>query len=358
MSRLLILDIGAGTMDILYYDSESGQNYKAVTKSPVLFLAEEATRLPGNILITGVEMGGGALSQALKQRAQEAEVIMSVSSAATVHHDLDKARSWGIRIIDDTEAEKIKHDKKYNHLTCGDVEIERLKNIVKVLGVSFSFDVVGVCAQDHGTPPQGVSHLDYRHRIFKERLDDNPNPHALLYRNDEIPPTLNRLRSIAESATQLPVDEIYVMDSGMAAILGATMDPLAIPKDRIITLDIATSHTVGAAVEKGEIAGFFEYHTHDITLERLESLLVELTDGKLEHQQILQEGGHGAYIRTVFGFQGTEIIVATGPKRKLVESSALPIVLGAPFGDNMMTGTVGVLEAIRKRTEFAPSVFL
>jgi len=189
-------------------------------------------------------------------------------------------------------------------------------------------------------------------------LDENPFPHALLYKNDEIPVTLNRLMSIAESAKMLPTDEIYVMDSGMAAILGASMDPRAGQKERILILDVATSHTIGAALERGEISGFFEYHTHGITRERLDLLLCDLADGKLEHKQILLEGGHGAYIRKSFGFQAVEIILATGPKRVLVEGSKLPIVFGAPLGDNMMTGTVGVLEAIRRRVGFQPIPFL
>jgi uncharacterized protein (DUF1786 family) len=283
---------------------------------------------------------------------------MSVSSAATVHHNLEKVRSWGIKIIDDTEAEDLRHNKRYSALTIGDLEVERLKHIFKGLGVSFSFDVVGICAQDHGTPPEGVSHLDYRHDIFKATLDGNPFPHALLYKNDEVPVTLNRLTSIAESAKMLPTDEIYAMDSGMAAILGATMDPQAKPKEKVLILDVATSHTIGAAIEGGEIAGFFEYHTRDITLERLESLIGELADGKLEHKQILKEGGHGAYIRKAFGFQAAEIIVATGPKRRLLENSRLPIVFGSPLGDNMMTGTVGVLEAIRRRKGLRPIPYL
>ncbi len=111
-------------------------------------------------------------------------------------------------------------------------------------------------------------------------------------------------------------------------------------------LDVATSHTVGAAVMGDEIAGFFEYHTHDITLERLEDLIVALCDGNLEHRRGAGRGGHGAYLRQTVGFQAVDLIIATGPKRRLVEPSKLRITFGAPWGDNMMTGTVGLLEAV------------
>ena len=116
-----------------------------------------------------------------------------------------------------------------------------------------------------------------------------------------------------------------------------------------MVLDLATSHTLGAALERGEIAGFFEYHTRDITLHRLESLVIELADGKLDHQKVLQQGGHGAFVRKAFGFDRNEILLATGPKRRLIEKSHLPVQPGAPLGDHMMTGTAGLLEAIRRR---------
>ena len=358
MSKILILDIGAGTMDVLYYDTESGLHYSAVVKSPVKYFAEKVADLPGNLLITGCEMGGGPISRVLRQRAEVAEVIMSVSSAATVHHNLERVRSYGIKIIEDEEAEDLRNKRDYHCLNIGDIDGERLKHIIKGFGISFSFDVIGVRAQDHGMPPEGVSHLDYRHRIFKDTLDKDPFPHALLYKNDEVPVTFNRLMSITESARKFPADEIYVMDSGMAAILGASMDHRARHKERFLILDVATSHTIGAAIEGGEIAGFFEYHTHDITLERVEDLLTGLANGKLEHKKILEEGGHGAYIRKAIGFKSVETIVVTGPKRDLIEKSILQIEPGAPLGDNMMTGTVGLLEAIRKRKALKPISYM
>ena len=101
MTRFLMLDVGAGTLDVLYYDEKADLHYKAVVKSPIQYIAETAASLPGNLLVTGNEMGGGPLSNILKQRAQSAEVVMSVSAAATLHHNLKKVRSWGIKVIED-----------------------------------------------------------------------------------------------------------------------------------------------------------------------------------------------------------------------------------------------------------------
>jgi len=358
MSRFLIVDIGAGTMDILFFDEELGQHYKAIARSPVLGVAEKARSIPGKLLVTGWEMGGGPLTQVLKERALSEEVVMSESAALTLNHDPENVRSWGIAVISEEEAETLRHNSAYHSLVIGDLESERLRQIIEALGVPFEFDVVGLCAQDHGMPPQGVSHLDYRHSIFKARLDKNPYPHTLLYGKNDLPKTFNRLRSLMLLGEMLPTREVYVMDSGMAAILGASMDSQANRKERMIVLDIATSHTVGAALEHGEIAAFFEFHTRDISLERIETLVRDLAEGKLDHHRILEEGGHGAYTRKALGYDSIEIILATGPKRRLLDTSRLPLVMGAPWGDNMMTGTVGVLEAIRRRKTLKPIVYL
>ena len=347
--RLLMVDIGAGTMDVLCYDTDADLHYKAVVKSPVRYIAEKAAAIKGNLIVTGCEMGGGPITAVLKQRTLDAEVVMSSSAAVTLHHNLEKVKSWGIKVIDDHQAEDFRRAKNYHSLILEDLDGERLRQIVEGFGVPFEFDAVVVCGQDHGVPPPGESHLDFRHNMFTDLLEKNPYPHALLFEADEVPQTLNRLRSLAQSARSFPTAEVYVMDSGMAAMLGGSMDILAKQKQHVLILDVATSHTVGAAMMGDKIAGFFEYHTSDITLARLEQLVLDLCEGKLEHSQILREGGHGAFMRQSFGFDAVEVIIATGPKRRLVEASRLPMEYGAPYGDNMMTGTVGLLEALRRR---------
>ena len=354
MSRFLLIDVGAGTMDVLYFDDQTDMCYKAVVQSPVQSVAQRLSEISGNLIITGCEMGGGPVTQVLRNRTRTDQIVISESAAATLHHERDRVTDWGITVVSDQQSESLRTKPDYHHFHLCDIDRDWLEQIVGGFQVPFSFDIVGICAQDHGVPPAGTSHLEYRHRLYRARLDRSPYPHALLYHATQVPPTMNRLTSIARSATDLPAQEIYVMDSGMAAILGATMDMSARHKKNRLVLDIATSHTVGAAVEGEELAGFFEYHTRDISLDRLESLIMDLADGELTHEQILNEGGHGAYIRKAFGFKNSEIIVATGPKRKMLEGSRLPITLGAPWGDNMMTGTVGLLEAIRRRKGLPP----
>jgi len=353
-----MIDIGAGTMDILCYDTDTDLHYKAVVKSPIRTIAEKAAAILGNLVVNGCEMGGGPITGLLKQRAEKDDIVMTAAAAATLHHDPGIVKSWGIKIVDDDRVEAFHRDPKYHSLILEDIEAERLRQIVEGFGLPFEFDAVAACAQDHGVPPPGESHLDFRHNMFTELLDKAPYPHTLLFEADEVPTSLNRLSSLAQSARALPTAQVYVMDSGMAAMLGGSMDILAKPKQHVLILDVATSHTVGALLLGDEIAGFFEYHTSDISLSRLEQLILDLCEGKLNHDQILTEGGHGAYVRKAVGFDAVEVIIATGPKRRVVEASKLPMEYGAPYGDNMMTGTVGLLEALRRRKGLPPIKYI
>ncbi|MBC2712016.1 MAG: pyruvate formate-lyase activating enzyme, partial [Desulfosarcina sp.] len=236
MGRYLMLDIGAGTLDILCHDTDHDLHYKAVVRSPVRVLADEIRQTRGNLVVTGCEMGGGPVSQALIDRAKTFDVVMSEQSAATIHHDVQRVIAHGIRVVAAAEADALKNDSRFHHIRTGDLQLNRLRRLVQGFGVPFEFDAVAVCAQDHGVAPPGVSHLDFRHRMFTAALDRNPAPQALLYRFDQVPAEMNRLSAIANDAKALPTDRVYVMDSGMAAILGASMDVLAAEKKRILVL--------------------------------------------------------------------------------------------------------------------------
>jgi uncharacterized protein (DUF1786 family) len=358
MKPFLMIDIGAGTMDVMCYVPSERMHYKAVVRSPVRTLAQQIESTTGNLVVTGVEMGGGPVTAALQARAESAQVLISRSAAATIHHDPARVAAMGLEIAEDSAVQADVDRGKGTHVELKDLDVKRIRQIVEGFGLKFEFEAVAVCAQDHGVAPPGVSHLDYRHQLVKTQLDRTPHAHALLHEAQKIPAAFNRLRAIADTAAQLPARAVYVMDSGMAAIVGASMDPTLTGKTTFLVLDVATSHTVGAVVRQDELLGSFEYHTHDITRNRLEQLIQDLPEGRLDHAQILSEGGHGAYLRHAPGFDSIEAIVATGPKRRLMADTHLSVTWGAPWGDNMMTGCVGLLESMRRSRGMGPIAYI
>ena len=243
-------------------------------------------------------------------------------------------------------------------ITLGDLESPRIEQIVKSFGVPYAFDAVAICAQDHGVPDPGHFASGFSPQYVRGAPDPKTLSAYAAFSVRSVPDTMNRLKSIADSAEQLPAAEVYVMDSGMAAILGASLDDKCRQKKRFLVLDIATSHTVGAAMAGEEIAGFFEYHTQDITLEKLEDLLRDLADGKLSHQQILSEGGHGAFLRQALDSAPSKPLSQRAPNVKCLLNPSCRLNLGAPWGDNMMTGTVGLLEALRRHKGLEPITYL
>jgi uncharacterized protein (DUF1786 family) len=358
MKNLLAIDIGAGTMDILCYVPEENMHYKAVVQSPVRTQARVVEAARGNLVVDGVEMGGGPVTAALKARARTHEVVIGAEAAATLHHDPERVTAMGLQIAPAATIADLRRNAHYSPVTLGDIQPERIRQVVEGFGLPFEFRAVAVCAQDHGAAPAGISHLEFRHQLFKARLDRQPYPHTLLFNSAELPAEFHRLAAIAKAVGSFPTEAVYVMDSGMAAILGASLDPALRWIQTCMVLDIATSHTVGAVLSGEELLASFEYHTHDITLERLEQLLLDLPAGRLEHARILAEGGHGAYLRAAPGYERVQAIVATGPKRRLLAPSRLPITWGAPWGDNMMTGCTGLIEALRRALGMDPIEYI
>jgi uncharacterized protein (DUF1786 family) len=358
MSRFLMIDIGAGTMDKLFYDSQKNEHFKAVAPSPVRTIAEQIRQTRGHLVVDGVEMGGGPVTEALTERAASSRVIISKSAAATLHHDLDRVTALGLILTDDDDIRHYTDDPQYTSITLSDVQPRRIDRIIRGLGLPTTYDAVILCAQDHGVAPKGVSHLDFRHNLFQDMLTRSPQPHLLLFPADKVPQEFNRLSSMARCAGELDTAEVFVMDSGMAAMVGGARDMQIHGRSPVVIMDIATSHTVAAVMEDDMLAGIFEYHTKDINLEKLETLLQDLADGRIDHHRILDEGGHGAYLRKAVGFSNIKAIIATGPKRGLVAETRLPITWGAPWGDNMMTGTVGLLESLRLLKRLSPISYI
>jgi len=351
MARFLAIDVGASTLDALFLDSQSGDQFKFVAKSPTRVLAERIMASQGNrILIAGHQMGGGPVTEAIRAKARQSRVMMTRSAAETIHHRKERIKNLGVVLISAKAAKQEAKKRNTSWFKAGDIVVEDIVTMLKSMGVDPRVDFFGICVQDHGTPKGNISSLDFRHRIFKGIIDKDPRPSAFLFEADRIPSSLRRMRAAAKDAEGIPSGEIYLMDTGMAAILGASSDPSARGKRSIMVLDIASSHTLGALLLDGEIGGFFEYHTSAITPEILRALIVDLAEGRLSHERIVAEGGHGAYTRKAPGFDGVEIILATGPKRRILKGVGVEgIVPGAPFGDNMMTGTAGLILAMAER---------
>lgn len=141
-----------------------------------------------------------------------------------------------------------------------------------------------------------------------------------------------------------------------AAVLGAIMDMVIRDRDRVIIVNIGNFHTLAILLGPAGIEGFFEHHTGLLDVIRLEKYLFALADGTLAREEIYNDYGHGALILDTapdsLDAQDWKVAI-TGPRRAMMNTSDLPLDYTVPFGDMMLTGCFGLMNAI---AEYVPEL--
>src|SRR5262245_30600011 len=108
--RILAIDMGTGTQDILVFDSSSPiENSIKMVMPSATTIAEarirHATSDARPVVLTGVIQGGGPCRWALEDHLRAGHRAYATPEAArTFDDDLDQVASMGIRVISDDEA--------------------------------------------------------------------------------------------------------------------------------------------------------------------------------------------------------------------------------------------------------------
>lgn len=354
--KILALDIGAGTEDILLFDDDEGslENcVKMVLPSPSRIFAyrlKKATEAGQDIFLKGDIIGGGALTGALlSHRLKGHNVFAEERAAFTIRNNLDEIRKLGIEVVPENQILK---NFEGVTLELEEINLQKLDAFLSGFNESLSeVSFVAVAVQDHGISIQGMSNRQSRIQNMKALLKQKPVPENLAFKEDEVPPIFLRMQSaVRASRRQLPGAKVLLMDTAPAAILGCLKDPVVEKKDCVIALNIGNGHTMAAIISKGDIQGLMEHHTCLLNPEKLERLLVEFANGDLTDEDMIEDGGHGLfYLMEPRGFSEVDIISVTGPNRRLASKTNLACYFAAPGGDMMMTGPIGLLEAIKRR---------
>jgi uncharacterized protein (DUF1786 family) len=353
--KILAIDIGAGTEDVLLYNSvlENVENcIKMVLPSPSQVFAAKvrAETLQGNdLFVKGETIGGGAFSHALKQHAEAGfRVYMTENAAYTVRNNLDQVKEMGIEIVQDSGPENFEGTT----MVLEEVNINKLHGLLKFFGEPFSdIDFVAVAVQDHGVFPQEMSNRRFRINKIRELLQKNPKPEAFAFRENEIPPYYPRMKSVVQaSKRQLPDAQVLVMDTSPDAILGCLMDPAVENADPILAVNVGNGHTMAAIISKDKVTAVLEHHTRLLNPQKMERLLRDFADGKLSNDKVFEDNGHGMfYLSEPPGFSEIEKVVVTGPNRNILAKTNLPVHFATPAGDVMMSGPIGLVEATKRR---------
>ena len=338
--KILAVDIGVGTQDIMLYDSEDTieNSFKMVMPSPTRIIAEKIRNHHNDIFIKGSTMGGGPINKAIKNHLDRGyKVIMTESAAITVRDDLDRVKQFGITIIPDNE----KHPE-LGSVELKDIDLDAIEEAFSKFDVEMDFDELGIAVQDHGYMP-GMGDRNFRFMKIKEKLDVPRSPEEFAYHGD-VPEYFSRMNAVVKS---LKGYKPTMMDSKFASVCGATCDDYVKDLESYIVMDIGNGHTLAAACEDGKIIGVFEHHTRALTPDKLKSLVLKLEKGTITHEEVHDDGGHGAWVTCPMS--KCECIVATGPLRELLKKTDLKVHNAAPAGDVMMTGPVGLIKSIIRK---------
>ncbi len=340
--------------------------------SPCQYISTKIKRTKTDILVDGIEMGGYPVSRALIDHVKkDFKVYVYGNAWKTIKYDRNYVLNTGIEIIDNKETYyELLNKENITRIQLTDVEIEYFFDIFQKFEIDSNFDFIGVAVQDHGVPDiknddskydkenkedksSKVSKINkerrgaknFRHDWMVSILEKSPEFNSFLFRYDEVPEFLSRSREITRYLNRKTGVPVFVVDTVIAASKGCLYNSVNVPN--IIAIDIGNGHTCGFSVSGNEILGYFEYHTASITPEKLEYAVNKLINGDLSNEEIQNMGGHGAYVRK--SIKSDYKIIVTGPRRNIIKKSKLEYVLGAPFGDHMITGAVGILKMILER---------
>lgn len=342
--RLLAIDIGAGTQDILLFDSsQSVENaIQLILPAPTQIVASQirqATVSRQSILLYGVTMGGNANNRALDEHmAAGLEVYATPDAARTFNDDLEQVASWGVKIVSEAEAQELKDVVR---IETKDLDLEAIASALKPFGVELRYDGVAVAVLDHGAAPPGFSDRIFRFQHLRQVVEKENNLLAFAYLSNEIPEYLTRMQAVAKSYNG--EGPLLLLDTGVAAALGCLEDREVAKHSHRLLVNMGNSHTLAFHMEGDSILGLMEHHTGALTRSRLETYLEKLIRGTLESEDVFQDWGHGSFIHRLK--RGHPFLSVTGPRRQLMRRSHLKPYFATPHGDMMLTGCFGLLRA-------------
>lgn len=378
----LLIDIGKGTEDILLKidDIPLHNAIQVVVPSMAQLLAKLLRKdTSDHIFIDGDLIAGEPWHKEIYRIAKTKSVYMTINAARSLKYNLSRVENRKIIILDESDfgKEMAKHgidlpseihgyhykldsNSSYYHLS--DINWERLfhiiqKSLIKIEDIS----KVLVCCQDHGEPPNSERSVrDFRIERIYGPLSKRSKLEDLIRSASEIPLDLPRHQSITKSILRhfphLKSDDIFLMDSSPAVILGA-IDYFEVNNmiyNQRFVINLGNGHTLIVFLDERKVMMIYEIHTSGVDPKQLVEKLRELLSGRLTHEKVIESGGHGIFSSEEFDpYTEAKIddilekkLFVLGPNRSKL--SELNVEFINPGGSMMMAGPLGLLYAYNR----------
>ena len=342
MNSILAVDIGSGTQDILVYQPgwEMENNVKLILPSQTQIVARQIERLTGegkDIFINGYLMGGGSSSGAVKGHLQAGYRVYATREAAlTIKDNLEEVTARGIEIVDSAPAGCEPVEFK-------DIDIPALKEALFLFEVDLP-KIFAFAVQDHGFSPDR-SNRAFRFEHWQRFLDQGGSLSGLTYNQHSLPEYFTRMKAVQECCRE-SAEEIWLMDTGAAAILGSLEDPRvreATEDGGSMLINVGNQHTIAFLVAGDKVYGVFEHHTGLLSEQKLADYLERFQKFSLDNEEIFEDHGHGCAILPEAEKYKFDFISVTGPQRKLAANMGY---MAVPHGDMMISGAAGLVRGV------------
>ncbi|MBF6601276.1 MAG: pyruvate formate lyase-activating protein [Dehalococcoidia bacterium] len=378
--RILAVDMGTGTQDILLFDSgEPIENsIKMVMPSATQVAAgriRRATAAGRGLLLTGVIQGGGPCHWALNDHLAAGGAAYATAEAAkTFDDDLAQVARMGVRVIDEADAEALRHERHspaqvhgmgvrpipwdeaqrphlLEHVELRDLDLGAIRAALAAFDVSGDFDGLALGCLDHGAAPPNYSDRLFRFDHLRRVVEARNDLLAFAYAPDALPSYLTRARSMVDTARRQDArTAIAFLDTGAAAALGALQDAKVAEAGEQLVLNLGNMHALAFHLRGTRIISLYEHHTGELTREQIEDFTLRLMAGTLPHEDVFGSKGHGVFYAdrgaaTERGDGVAPIVAVTGPQRGKLRGSELQPYFATPHGDMMISGCFGLLRA-------------
>ena len=347
--RILAIDVGTGTQDIVLFDStQPVENaLQLIMPSPTQIAAgriRRATEARRAVSLTGVIAGGGPCHWALEDHLRAGLAAFATPEAArTFDDDLENVERSGVTLVSDEEvippgAERVE---------LRDLDLNAIRQAFAAFDVDTSFDGLALGCLDHGAAPPGYSDRLFRFDHLRRVVEARNDLLAFAFAPDELPDYLTRARTLVACAdNEAP---IVFLDTGPAAALGALQDPLVSAEEEQLVLNLGNMHALAFHLRGTRILSLYEHHTGEVTKEQIEDFTERLIEGKLPHEDVFGSKGHGVYYAADGDTAREPFVAVTGPQRGKLRGSSLRPYFASPHGDMMVAGCFGLVWAFAEK---------
>jgi uncharacterized protein (DUF1786 family) len=343
--RILTVDVGTGTQDILLFDSSGPveNSLQLIMPAPTQIVAKRiraATAARRPVVLSGVMMGGGPCQWAANDHMAAGLPLYATPDAArTFNDDLEAVQRDGVQLVSDDEAAAM---RDAGQVIMRDLDLGAINAALGAFGVDPNYDALAVAVFDHGNAPPDISDRVFRFNYLAERFATRRGLLSLGFRREDVPAEMTRLLAVAQTA---PDDmPLLLMDTAPAAVLGALDDPHVAAQHDLVVANIGNFHCLAFHMVDGAIAGCFEHHTGELTLPQLQGFLERLGQGSITNEEVYTSMGHGALVLQPTPGALPQLAV-TGPRRAMIRGSHLQPYFAVPHGDMMIAGCFGLLRA-------------